>query len=77
MDWHTTCCTAQKLKFPRLSFLISWPLTMTIQAMWGMFSAAFMCFPPYLGIGCVSVRVPPGIGTQSAYAAFCPVQLSN
>ena len=56
MDWHTTCqCsfspyTSQKLKFPKFSFLISWPLTMTIQAMWGMFLAAFMCFSPYLVI---------------------------
>ena len=71
-----------KMKFPKLIFLISWPLKMVIQAMYSMFQAALMCFPGYLGIGCVCWGGGGGgffqwTGTQPALAVFHPVHLKT
>ena len=82
-DWYTTClCSfspwaAQKLKFSKVVFLISWSPKMT--------KVCKACFRPYL---CVfhpiwvlrrgeRRGVSQGIGAQLAYAVFHPRHLKN
>ena len=55
MGWYTTYyygfspTNNQKSKFPKC---IVWVHIMMIQIAYSMFREIFMCFSPYLGVGC-------------------------